>query len=147
MNHSPTPSDYRSGITAAAHLQQSSTAFSFLQRIQHYYQQQQLSESALENVDDFKAELDSEAFHLVAKCALQTGDCAIVQGTFDAFMAAVGAPHLPQEMWIMLLQVTVQTSDSLVVLHFSKRKSSGTRCKWEPQALRINHCGNGSKCV
>ena len=115
MDHVPSPADFRTGITAAAQTQASSTALAFLQRIQQYYQQQRLSE--LPRDDDTvdsdaacmgpHASLNASAFHSVMACALQTGDCAIVQRTFDDLKATVGLSCLEHKAWIMLLQVCV----------------------------------------
>jgi len=114
MGHTPSPSDFRIGITAAAHARASSTAFAFLQRIQHYQQQLRLSEQPRDDdtVDcddalgaELHASLNASAFHSVMACALQTGDTAIVQRTFDELKAAVGLQGLEHEAWVMLLQV------------------------------------------
>ena len=108
MSHCPTVADFRIGIEAAVRMRQSTSAFAFLQRIQHYYQQRQMSESSLDHSLENSVELDSEAFYSVMTCGLQTTDCAIVQTTFDELKATVGLADLENRAWIMLLQVSTQ---------------------------------------
>ena len=105
MSHCPSSVDFRIGIDAAVHMRQSSCAFAFLQRIQHYHQQRQMSESSLDHLSGNSVELDSEAFYSVMNCALQTSDCTIVQATFDELKATFGTAGLENKAWIMLLQV------------------------------------------
>lgn len=105
MSHTPSFADYRIGIEAAVQMRQSSTAFAFLQRIQQYQQQRQLSETSLVDSNDFGMEIDSDAFYSVMTCSLQTGNCALVQRIFDELKATVGVTGLEHKAWIMLLQV------------------------------------------
>ena len=105
MSHTPSFADYRIGIEAAVQMRQSSTAFAFLQRIQQYQQQRQLSEIPLVDPNDSGIEIDPEAFYSVMTCSLQTGDCALVQRTFDELKATVGVAGLEHKAGIMLLQV------------------------------------------
>ena len=108
MSHSPSSTDFRTGIKAAVQLRQSACAFSFLQRIQAFHQQRQLSESSCDQSVNTVVELDSDVFHSVMTCALQTNDCLIVQRTFDELKATFGATGLEITAWIMLLQVCAQ---------------------------------------
>lgn len=105
MNHAPSFRDFRIGIEAAAEMRQSNTAFAFLQRIQNYRQQQQLSENDLNGSGVCAMELDSEAFITVMTCSSQTGDVEIVQRTFDELKLTFGHESVEHEAWILLLQV------------------------------------------
>ena len=105
MSHTPSFADYRIGIEAAVQMRQSSTAFAFLQRIQQYQQQRQLSETPLVDSNDFGMEIDPDAFYSVMTCSLHTGNCALVQRIFDELKATVGVTGLEHKAWIMLLQV------------------------------------------
>jgi len=94
MSHSPSSTDLRIGIEAAVHMRDSSSAFAFLQRIQHQHQQRQLSENSLDGSVDSSMNLDSGVFYSVMNCALQMGDGVIVQRTFDELKATVGVSGL-----------------------------------------------------
>lgn len=108
MSHSPSSTDLRIGIEAAVHMRDSSSAFAFLQRIQHQHQQRQLSENSLDGSVDSSMNLDSGVFYSVMNCALQMGDGVIVQRTFDELKATVGVSGLEPRAWTMLLQVRAQ---------------------------------------
>jgi hypothetical protein len=108
MSHSPSSTDFRIGIEAAVHMRDSSSAFAFLQRIQHQHQQRQLSENSLDCSVDSSMNLDSGAFYSVMSCASQMSDASIVQRTFDELKATVGVSGLEPRAWVMLLQVRTQ---------------------------------------
>lgn len=151
MNHAPSSQDFRIGIEAAAESLQSNTAFAFLQRIQNHRQQQQLSENDLDDSAACVTELDSGAFFTVMTCALRTGDCDIVQRTFDELKATVGPANIEYKGWILLLQVHAPMLTNCFglrayVCDAVKQKfdpKSGACGAGEPQALRCHHCGNG----
>ena len=156
MNHAPSSQDFRIGIEAAAETLQSNTAFAFLQRIQNHRQQQQLSENDLDDSAACVTELDSGAFLIVMTCALRTGDCDIVQRTFDELKATVGPANTEYKGWILLLQVHALMLTNCFglcayVCDAVKQKFdpqfSGPCGAGEPQALRCHHCGNGGAFI